>query len=112
MPTSPSDLARASAAPVLASGGLRTLDLTTSDASIALAAGAYEAFSNGSALAVVSLTGSTASLPPSTSAAEAAGAFVIPAGGVASFAIDAETTVHARLLVGTGTLYLHRKAAL
>lgn len=110
--TTPSDLARASAAPVLATGGLRTLDLTTTDASITLAPGAYEAFNSGTAHAVACLGATTASLPPSTGAAEAAAAFMVPAGGASSFAILAETVLHAKLLSSTGTLYLHRKAAL
>ena len=110
--TAPSDLARASAAPVLATGGLRTLDLTTSDASITLAEGAYEALNGGTSHAVACLGATTASLPPSTGADEAAAAFMVPAGGAATFAIDTETVLHAKLLSGTGTLYLHRKAAL
>ena len=112
MTIAPSDLARASAAPVLATGGLRTLDLTTSDATIDLAAGAYEAHNGGSALAVLSLTEVTTALPPATGVAERLGALVVPAGGVGAFAIDAPTTLHAKTLTGTGTLYLHRKAAL
>lgn len=109
---SPSDLIRASQSPVLASGGLRTLDVSTTDASIELAAGTYEVLSGASAHAVASLTGSTASLPPSTGAAEATGAFMVPAGGAVTVAIDTATTLHAKLLSGTGTLYLHRKAVL
>lgn len=112
MSTAASDLARASAAPVLAAGGLRTLDLTPSNATISLVAGTYEAFNGASAHAVASLTGSTASLPPSTGAAETTGAFMVPAGGASTFAITETTTLNAKLLSGTGTLYLHRKAVL
>lgn len=112
MSTAASDLARASAAPVLATGGLRTLDVTTTDGSITLAAGAYEVFNGASAHAVACLGASTASMPPVTGASEVAAAFMVPAGGAAAFALDAETAVHAKLLSGTGTLYFHRKGVL
>jgi hypothetical protein len=95
--------------PFTAASALRTLDLTTSDATItSLAAGTWEAFNGGSAHAVASLTGATTSMPPSTGAAEET-AFMVPAGGSSSFFIAASTTLHAKLLSGTGTLYLHRK---
>ncbi len=110
--TSPSDIIRAASAPIRATGGLRTLSLTTSDATIDLATGVYEALNTGSAHAVASLSESTASLPPSSGATEAAGAFIVPAGGAATFGVDASTTLHAKILSGTGTLYLHRKAVL
>jgi hypothetical protein len=87
---------------------LRTLDLTTSNATISLAAGVWEVFNGGTAHAVASTTGTTASMPPSTGAA-AVTAFMVPAGGAATFHLGTTTTLNAKLLSGTGTLYLHRK---
>ena len=109
MAIAPSDQLRAAQAPVTAARALRTLDLTTSNATIILAAGAWEVFNGGTVHAVASLTGTTASMPPSTGAAEVT-AFMIPAGGAVSFTIDEATTLNARALSSTSTLYLHRKA--
>lgn len=94
--------------PFDAATALQTLDLTTTNATLSLAAGVWEAFNAGSAHAVASLTGTTASMPPSTGAA-AVTAFMIPAGGSSSFFVASTTTINAKLLSGTGTLYLHRK---
>lgn len=106
----PSDSLRAASQPFDASTGLRTLDLTTADATITLAEGVHELTHSGTGLAVLSTAGVTTSLPPSTGAAESAGAFVLTAGGVATLRLDASTVLHARLLAGTGTLYAMRKA--
>ena len=85
----------------------RTLALSTTDASVTLPAGVYEAFNEGSATAAVRLGASTTGLPSTT---ETAGLFPVPASGAGSFVLLADTVVHARCLSGTGTLYLMRKA--
>ncbi len=100
----------AMAQPFNALSALRTLDLTTSNGTIALAGGVWEIFNGGTVHAVASLTGTTASMPPSTGAAEVTG-FMIPAG--AAVTIDtgaAGATLNAKTLSSTATLYLHRKA--
>lgn len=105
----PADL-RAASHPFDALTGLRTLDLTTSDATISLAAGVYEAFlPSAAALAVASLTGVTTAMPPATGVAEVTG-FMLPPGAVVTFVLATTTTLHARITSATGTLYLHRKA--
>lgn len=110
MALSPADILRAASLPYDASTTLRTLDLTTSDATISLAAGVYDVFHDGaSARAIVSLTGVTTSMPPATGAAEVT-AFVVPAGSMGTFAITDTTTLHAKASASTATLYLVRKA--
>lgn len=105
----PADL-RAAAHPFDALTALRTLDLTTSNATISLAAGVWEVFlPSTAAIAVASLTGTTASMPPATGAAEVTG-FVLAPGGVMTIALAVATTLNARVTSGTATLYLHRKA--
>ncbi len=87
----------------------RTLDLTTADASIALAPGAYEAYLDGAALGYARI-GAAVSVP-SSGAAAVAGQWVIPAGGAVTFVLAGGTTVtlHAQLASSTGTLHLVRK---
>lgn len=110
MTISPSDIARAAATPYDALTGLRTLDLTTSNATISLAAGVYDAFHDGaSGRAILSLTGTTASMPPATGAAEVTG-FVCPAGSAVTFTVLDTTTLNAKVSASTATLYLVRKA--
>lgn len=109
MTITPSDLLRAASRPFDPSTGWRTLDLTTSDATIALDAGAYECVHTGAVMVYVSLTGVTTSMPPATGVAEVTG-FPIPAGAKAEFTIGATTTLHARVVSSTATLHLLRKA--
>lgn len=84
----------------------RTLALTTTDTSVELPAGVYETFNECSAVTAMRLGASTDALP---SATETAGLWVVPPNGAATCVLGATTTVHARCLSGTGTLYLHRK---
>ena len=94
--------------PITARTATRTLSLTTSDTSVALPAGGYELVLGGSSdLAVIGLGVSTTSLP---SATETEGISVIPSLGSAEHALDAVTTLHARVLTGTATLYIVRKS--
>ena len=103
----PTDLARASAAPVLATGGLRTLDVTTTDGSITLAAGAHEVFNGGAVTAYLRL-GSGVSIPASGGAA-VAGQFPVPAGAVATFVTDGSAAVYGLTASSTTTLDFMRK---
>ena len=112
MPINPSDALRALGAPLVAASGHRTLDLSTSPASISLDPGAYEVFNAGSVTASVRL-GAAVSVP-SSGAAEQAGQMPIPAGGVGSVLIpgDAAVTLHGLAASATATIHLVRKAAL
>lgn len=102
------DTARAAAQPCDASTTTRTLDLTTSDASLSgLAAGVYELMHSGTGFAVVAFTATT-SMPPA-SAAAAVACVPVPPGGVVTLVIEASATLHARILSGTATLYAVRK---
>ena len=109
MPITPSDALRALDAPILAATGHRTLDLTTGDASISLAAGSYEVINGGSVLVYVHL-GSVVSVPAS-GAAEVAGQCPIPAGAKANVHIpgDAAVALHGSTASGTATIHLVRK---
>ena len=110
MTISNTDTVRATDAPYDIFTGLRTLDLTTSNATISLVAGVYDALHDAaSGRAVLSLTGTTASMPPATGAAEVTG-FVCPVGAVVTFVVTATTTLNAKMSTGTATLYLMRKA--
>lgn len=106
----PQNARAAAEQPFDAATTMQTLDVATTNTTISLAAGSWEAFNTGSVHLVASLTGTTASMPPSSGAA-AVTAFPIPAGGVATFFIDATTTLNAKQISGSGTvaLYLTRK---
>lgn len=104
----PTDAARAAAQPCDASTTTRTLDLTTSDASLTLAAGVYEVMHSGAGFAVLALGAATTSMPPATGTAEVA-CVPVPPGGVASLALSASTVLHARILASTATMYFVRK---
>ncbi len=111
MPALPTEAFTQGAAPYSSRTTLRTLDLTTADTSIDLAAGTYEVIVPASAAGLVAVChgATTASLPPSTGAAEVSG-YVLTAGSVTVVHLDSDTTLHARVLSGTTTLYLVRKA--
>lgn len=94
-------------APITARCATRTLSLTTADATVDLPAGGYELVLDAASAAVIGQGVTTAAKPDAT---ETEGVSVIPAGGSAEHALDAATTLHARVLSGTGTLYIVRKA--
>lgn len=107
------DALRATNSPYSAATTLRRLDLTTADATITLATGTYDLCHDGAGLVFVRMGATAATLSAqSTGDAETAG-FVIPAGAVATLAIDA-TDAHAGVLhactaSGTATLRIVRK---
>ena len=111
MPALPTEAFTQSAAPLSSRTTVRTLDLTTTDTSITLAAGTYEITVPATAAGEVALRegAATTSLPPSTGAAEVSGA-LIPPGATVVWHIDADVAMHARVLSGTTTIRLHRKA--
>lgn len=108
MPIPPSDALRALAAPIVAATGHRTLDLSTSPASIALAAGSYEVLNGGAVLVYVRI-GAAVSVP-SSGAVEVAGQSPIPAGGVADLHLPDDATLHGVAASSTATIHLVRKA--
>ena len=93
--------------PIDAHTATRTLALTTSDATVDLPAGVYEVYADATAVTAVGLGVATTGLPSST---ETAGLGIVPPSGAVPVVLLATTTVHARCLSGTGTLYLIRKA--
>ena len=97
---------RTASQPFDAHTATRILALTTTDASVELPAGVYEVFNECSAVTAMRLGSSTAALPSTT---ETAGLWPVTPNGVVTFVLGATTTVHARCLSGTGTLYLTRK---
>lgn len=96
--------------PISAGDATRTLALTTTDTSVSLPAGGYELILGGSSdLAVIGRNDvATTGKPDAT---ETPGISVIPSFGSAEHTLDATETVHARVLSGTATLYIVRKAA-
>ena len=108
--TTASDLSRAADAPLIAGGGHRTLDASTTPASIALAAGVHEVFNAGSVLAFVRI-GAAVSVPAS-GADEVSAQGVVPAGGSLVIALPEAATVHALTGSSSATLHFVRKAAL
>lgn len=90
----------------------RSLSLTTANATITLVSGVYDLFHTASGAVAVRMGAVATAVPPSTGAAEVTG-FLIPAGAVASIAIDAADAaagiLHACTLASTGTMYLVRK---
>ena len=108
--TTASDLSRAADAPLIAGGGHRTLDASTSPASIALAAGVHEVFNAGTVLAFVRI-GAAVSVP-SSGAAEVSAQGLVPAGGALVIALPEAATVHALTGSSSATLHFVRKAAL
>lgn len=112
--TTSSDSYRAAAAPLIASGGHRTLDASTSPASIALAAGVHEVFNAGSALgsALAFVRIGTAVSIPSSGDAEVSAQGIVPVGGALVIALPEAATVHALTGSGSATLHFVRKAAL
>ena len=111
MPALPTEAFTQSSAPYSSRTTLRTLDLTTSDATIDLAAGTYEVIVPSTAAGNVYLRHgvTSASLPPSTGAAEVSGYPLLP-GSVSVVHLDDATTMHARVASGTTTISLVRKA--
>ncbi len=113
MATIPSDAYRATAAPFDADTTVRALDLTASDAEIALETGLYEVRRIGGALGAWCRLGSAATSLASLSTTALAG-FYVAVGDVVTFWHDAsrgDGKFHA-LLEDTGTegLLLTRKA--
>lgn len=111
LPTLPTEAFTQSSAPYSSRTTTRTLDLTTSSTSISLAAGTYELVVPSGAAGLVAVRhGATAdALPPSTGAAEVTGYMLAP-GSVSVLYLDDAATLHARVLSGTTTIYLIRKA--
>lgn len=109
MPTPRALAERIAATPFASDTGHRILEIDTSDDSIDLAPGAYDAYLDGSTLAYGRI-GASVDLP-SDKAAEKAGQFPIPPGGVVTFVVSGATTValHAKTASGTGTLHIMRK---
>lgn len=92
--------------PFTAGGTLYALDLTTSDATIALPTGAYQMLNNGSVLAAFRF-GATASIP--TTGSSVTDAFVCPGGAVATFTVDTDGVVlHGLTASSTATAYIMR----
>ncbi len=108
--TTASDLSRAADAPLIAGGGHRTLDASTTPASIALAPGVHEVFNAGTVLAFVRI-GAAVSVP-SSGAAEVSAQGLVPAGGALVIALPEAATVHALTGSSSATLHFVRKAAL
>lgn len=95
-------------APLGARVATRTLALTTTNATVSLPAGGYELVLGASSdLAVIGFDVATTGLPSST---ETAGLAVIPSLGAAEVVLDEATTLNARVLSGSATLYIVRKA--
>lgn len=112
MALTPADVFQRVEAPVNSASTLRTLDLTTANATIALVEGVYEIVNSGSVYAVASLTGTTAAMPPATGAAEVTAFMLPPSTSVQVRVALAGETLNARTLSSTATLYLMRKASL
>lgn len=94
-------------APITARCATRTLALTTTDATVELPAGGYELILGASSdLAVIGHGVDTTGKPDAT---ETEGVSIIPSLGAAEHALEAATTLHARVLSGTATLYIVRK---
>lgn len=108
--TTASDLSRAADAPLIAGGGHRTLDASTTPASIALAPGVHEVFNAGTVLAFVRI-GAAVSVP-SSGAAEVSAQGLVPAGGALVIALPEAATVHELTGSSSATLHFVRKAAL
>lgn len=98
--------------PYDANTATRSLALTTADATITLVSGVYDLHHTASGAVAVRMGAVATAVPPSTGADEVTG-FLIPAGAVATIAIDATDAaagvLHACTLASTGTLYLIRK---
>lgn len=112
MPVAVDSALRATAQPYDASTATRSLDLTTADASLTLATGVYDLFHTAAGEVAVRLGAVATALPPTTGGAEVAG-FLIPAGAVATLALDATDAhagvLHACTLASTGALRIVRK---
>jgi hypothetical protein len=92
---------------------LRRLDLTTADGTITLATGVYDLTHDGTGLVFVRPGADSTALTAQTSGAAELTGHVIPAGAVATIALDA-TDAHAGVLhactaSGTATLRIIRK---
>ena len=89
--------------------GHRVFAIDTSDDTINLAPGVYEAYNAGTVKVYARIGAATAI--PADKAAEEAGQFVIPAGASVTFVNDdsGDGTLHAKTASGTTTLDLHRK---
>ena len=111
MPALPTEAFTQGAAPYSSRTTLRTLDLTTADTSIALAAGTYEVIVPSTAAGNVYVRhgATSAALPPSTGADEVSG-YVLTPGSVSVIHLDDATTLHARVASGTTTVSFVRKA--
>lgn len=104
------DPVRAADAPLLAAGGHRVLEASTSPASITLAAGVHEIYNEGPSFAYVRI-GAAVSVP-SSGDPEVSGQAPVPVGGTLTIALPAATTVHALVAADTAMLHCVRKAAL
>lgn len=89
--------------------GHRRFAIDTSDDTIDLAPGVYEAFNDGT-VKVYARIGAATDIP-ADKAVEEEGQFVIPAGASVTFVHDdsGDGTLHAKTASGTTTLDLHRK---
>ncbi len=101
-------LINACRAPLTSRCVTRTLALTTTDATVTLPEGGYEFVLRSSTDAAVIGHGvDTTGLP---SSAATAGISVIPSGGAAEVIVEGSTVIHARVLAGTATLIIVKKA--
>lgn len=92
--------------PCTSRGATSALDLTTSDATLALTTGAYQAWNAGTVNVMLRL-GGVASFPSTGNTL--ASAFPVPAGGVASFTVDpGGETLHGVTASGAATVYITR----
>jgi len=101
-------LINACRAPLTARCTTRTLALTTTDATVTLPEGGYEIVLRGSTDAAVIGHGVDTTGLPSATATD--GISVIPSGGAAEVIVEGTTVMHARVLAGTATLIIVRKA--
>ena len=103
------DALRATNSPYSAATTLRRLDLTAADASITLAyAGTFDLCHDGTGLVFVRPGADATALSAQASGAAELVGFVIPAGAVATVALDAGV-LHACTASGTATLRIIRK---
>lgn len=104
------DPVRAAEGPLLAAGGYRVLEASTSPASITLAAGVHEIYNEGPQPAYVRI-GSAVSVP-SSGDPEVSGQAFVPVGATLVLALPAATAMHALVSADTAMLHCVRKVAL
>lgn len=102
------ELVNACRAPISARCVTRTLALTTTDATVTLPEGGYEFVLRGSTDAAVIGHGVDTTGLPSSVATQ--GITLIPSGGAAEVIVEGSTVMHARVLAGTATLIVVKKA--